>query len=258
MAERSIEHSADRLYTPAEAAKLLGVSISTLKNWERSGYLTESKMAGARRRYTKENLRHLLQVKVLTERHGSQERVLAALSAGEKVDPPLPWETVEVGKLAREQPADLDSALDLAAQYAALFAGQRRLVNRLRIVEQQYLVLTGVITEMVVVVDRNGLVFSANPATGNYGCEPDKMVGRPLARYLAAGSAREFKATLSRMCANQSGAEELAVEWMVEKKRSLTVHLTMRPIGKGDGLLVLCMAHKQYPPGLDIDFPISH
>lgn len=244
MARRKVEDSAVRLYTPGEAAKLLGIAVSTQKYWESAGYLLESKMAGTHRRYTEEHLRRLLRVKLLTERYRYRERVLAALAAGEEADPLLPWDAIDVDTCAQKQAAELDLALDLAARYAALFAEEHRLVKRLRAVEQKYLILTGIITEMVIVMDLSGLVYGVNAAARCYG-DPNAMVGSPLARYLSTGSAKDLRVALNCLLANRVGTEELTVEWIMEKERSFTLLLSMSPIMMGDCPFVLCVARKQ-------------
>src|SRR5271170_8123894 len=52
-------------YRIGEAAKLLGISPSSLRNWERMGLLTPVRSQGRYRLYSSEELRRLRQIKFL-------------------------------------------------------------------------------------------------------------------------------------------------------------------------------------------------
>lgn len=48
------------MYKISEFASLIGVSISTLRNWDKKGILKPIKLASGHRRYTEEQLNKIL------------------------------------------------------------------------------------------------------------------------------------------------------------------------------------------------------
>ena len=49
------------LISPAQAAKMLGVSITTLRNWEKAGKIKCIKTLGGHRRYKRSEIEQILQ-----------------------------------------------------------------------------------------------------------------------------------------------------------------------------------------------------
>lgn len=56
----AFDNSGPKFYTTREAANILGVTLSTIQNWESSGYLTAWKTAGGHRRILKESVDSIL------------------------------------------------------------------------------------------------------------------------------------------------------------------------------------------------------
>ena len=50
----------EKLYTPSEAARILGISISTLRRWEREGKIRTVRTAGGHRRIPESEIRRIL------------------------------------------------------------------------------------------------------------------------------------------------------------------------------------------------------
>jgi hypothetical protein len=48
------------VYTPRQFAAIVGRSVSTLKNWERKGYLTPGRYPSGQRFYTKDHVEQIL------------------------------------------------------------------------------------------------------------------------------------------------------------------------------------------------------
>jgi tetratricopeptide (TPR) repeat protein len=80
MAERSGDPTAD-LYGIVEAARVVGIPVSRLRSWARSGFLAPSARSGKRRLYTFQDLIGLRTAKNLVERGVPMARVRAAIEA---------------------------------------------------------------------------------------------------------------------------------------------------------------------------------
>lgn len=125
------DSASQRLYSTGDVSRLLGIPISTQKNWEAKGYLLTFEHAGCHRRYTAAGVRRLLQIESLTKRYRFQEQVLNALNKGEEADVELPTNITGEKTPAGDQAPDREELLDLLARNAQLFAEQRQLSKEL-------------------------------------------------------------------------------------------------------------------------------
>ncbi|MCL5257402.1 MAG: PAS domain S-box protein [Chloroflexi bacterium] len=192
----TVEH----LYTTGEVASLLGIPSSTLKEWERRGYLSPPARAGQRRRYSEAELKCIVRVQALTRKYRYREQVLAAVAAGEALDMELPpalrpvSEPPSVSELAGGP--ELERLLDLAAVNAELFAEQRRAFKRVAAAEEAYRLLLESSPDIIAGIDATGIVRYVNPAVAILGSEPCDLAGRHFADVLRQWNSSSIEESL--------------------------------------------------------------
>jgi diguanylate cyclase (GGDEF)-like protein/PAS domain S-box-containing protein len=233
-------HQEGGLYTTGDISELLGVPISTQKEWERCGFLESCQTAGRHRRYTLDGVRRLQQVKKLTHKYRFRERVLEALARGEAADSKLPWEMADEH---RKSEADLDRErlLDLAACNAELFAEQRNLAKVLAAAQERYKALVEGSPDIAASVAADGTIGYISPAVRQYGYDPLDVCGRTFAGMLVENRSTVEKA-FSRIIAGRD--HSLRAEATIGCADGRTVPFDLKIMALGDstspsGLIVI-------------------
>lgn len=246
MRSPGIAEISERLYTTGEVASLLGIPSSTLKEWERRGYLPPARRVGQRRRYGDAELKCLVQIQVLTKKYHYREQVLAAIAAGEALDVELPPALRPV----LEQPGVTDTysgseaerLLDLAAINAELFAEQRRMFKRVAAAEEEYRLLLESSPDIIAGIDAVGIVRYVNPAVSVCGCKPSDLVGRHLADVLRQSNSSSIEDGLRLVLSGKSRAFRHELEVQARGGRPVTLDIRAAAVMKNDrpsGLVVI-------------------
>jgi len=100
----------------SEAARMLGISASSLRNWERMGLITAARSQGRYRLYSREGLKKLRRIKYLrTVQHVNPAGIVAILQ-GKRQDEPAP------SAAKRKQKAIAQKLLELRRQHGLTLA----------------------------------------------------------------------------------------------------------------------------------------
>ncbi len=100
----------------SEAARMLGISASSLRNWERMGLITAARSQGRYRLYSREGLKKLRKIKYLrTVQHVNPAGIVAILQ-GKQQDEPAP------SAAKRKQKAIAQKLLELRRQHGLTLA----------------------------------------------------------------------------------------------------------------------------------------
>ncbi len=127
-----------RTYRIGELAKLSGLPVSTLRLWQERGFLSGRRSRGGHRLFGDQDLRWVLQARDLTQGRYMTDELAATVSAlvesshqEVKLGEPVP------ARALRHDP-NYERMLDLAAQNARLFAEQRDLALKLRLIVENF------------------------------------------------------------------------------------------------------------------------
>jgi PAS domain S-box-containing protein len=121
----------DREYRIGELAKLSGLPISTLRLWQRRGYLGGRRSEGGHRLFSDRDLRWVLQARDLTQGRYMTEQVATTVTALAEASDQSVRLAEPIPPRALMHDPNYERMLDLAAQNARLFAEQRELASKL-------------------------------------------------------------------------------------------------------------------------------
>ena len=121
----------DLCLTRREIAARLGVSLDTLRNWERNGLLRPGRMQNGLRVYDGGDLDRLMMIRALRCASYSLEAILRMLTA-----------------LERDPKADMAQALNVPGEGAEIISVCDRLITSLRAAERNAAIMTGMLADM--------------------------------------------------------------------------------------------------------------
>ena len=119
------------LRTRKEAADCLGITVDTLRNWEKNGLLPERRLKKGRRVYSKEDIRVLRIIKALRCADYSLEAILRML-----------------GKVARKPDIDIREALNTPGQNEDIISVCDRLLASIDEAERNAEAISKLLQEM--------------------------------------------------------------------------------------------------------------
>lgn len=121
----------DLCLTRREIAARLGVSLDTLRNWERNGLLRPGRMQNGLRVHDGGDLDRLMMIRALRCASYSLEAILRMLTA-----------------LERDPKADMAQALNVPGEGAEIISVCDRLITSLRAAERNAAIMTGMLADM--------------------------------------------------------------------------------------------------------------
>ena len=121
----------DLCLTRREIAARLGVSLDTLRNWERNGLLRPGRMQNGLRVHDGGDLDRLMMIRALRCVSYSLEAILRMLTA-----------------LERDPKADMAQALNVPGEGAEIISVCDRLITSLRAAERNAAIMTGMLADM--------------------------------------------------------------------------------------------------------------
>jgi PAS domain S-box-containing protein len=174
----------ERRYRIGELANLSGVPVSTLRYWERRGFLGGWRTKGGQRLFDDRDLRWVIRASVLTESHHMTEKLASTVELLVHADAETAKPSDSVALAVGVDANDAERMLSVAVANARLFAEQRELVRELTEGETLYRMLLNMVQEGILVAKANGTISVVNDSMAALlGYRREDIEGRQLADF---------------------------------------------------------------------------
>jgi len=121
-----------KLLTIKNIKEAYGISRTTLINWEKRGLLSPIRTPGGQRRYRKEDIEKILQLKDKEENHSKTDTIIYARVSTKKQEEYLKNQIERLEKFAKENGYSYEVISEIASGVNEKRRGLRKLLNRIR------------------------------------------------------------------------------------------------------------------------------